>query len=275
MKGMAQGETLRHSCLGNGCRIRDVAMYRTLARRPLLLRRTVAKGSVRSLSQAFLLTHQWWHNVTHEIPGVMPHHEDVVFFVTRQVLDIFSPSNIPFANPKVLQRITETGGTNLVQGFRNWLEDLGRVATGCPPVGTDNFIVGRDVAVTTGKVVYRNHLIEWIQYAPTTKTVIAEPVLIVPAWIVKYYILDLSSEDSLVRYLVEQGYTVFCISWRSPGAEDGDLAMDDYRRMGVLAALDAINAIVPNRGIRATDYCLGARFCRSPPSRWLASTISD
>jgi len=198
-------------------------MYRTLARRVLLLCRSVAKGVVRSLSQAFLLTQQWSHNVTHEIPGVMPHHEDVVSFVTRQDLDIFSPSNVPFANAEVAQRIAETGGTNLVQGVRNWLEDFGRVATGRPPVGTDNFIVGRDVAVTTGKVVYRNHLIELIQYAPTTKTVIAELVLIVPAWIVKYYILDRSSENSLARCLIEQGYMVFCISWPNPGARDGRL----------------------------------------------------
>jgi polyhydroxyalkanoate synthase len=209
------------------------------------------------LAQAFLLNQQWWHNVTHEVPGVMPHHEEVVAFMTRQVLDMLSPTNIPFANPEVIDKTLSTGGANFVQGFQNWLEDVNRVATGQPPVGTEKFIVGKDVAVTPGKVVYRNHLIELIQYAPTTETVYAEPVLIVPAWIMKYYILDLSPHNSLVRYLVGQGHTVFCISWRNPTAEDRDLAMDDYRRMGVMAALDAVGAIVPDRKIHATGYCLG------------------
>ncbi|HMM62747.1 MAG TPA: poly-beta-hydroxybutyrate polymerase N-terminal domain-containing protein, partial [Mesorhizobium sp.] len=153
-------------------------------------------------SQAFLLGQQWWHNVTHEVPGVTPHHEDVVSFVARQMLDVFSPSNVPFANPEIVERARETGGANFVQGFRNWMEDAHRVATRQPPAGSEAFAPGRDVAVTPGKVVYRNHLIELIQYAPTTEAVFAEPVLIVPAWIMKYYILDLSPQNSLIRYLV-------------------------------------------------------------------------
>ncbi|HEX2841848.1 MAG TPA: alpha/beta fold hydrolase [Hyphomicrobium sp.] len=208
-------------------------------------------------AQAFLLQQQWWHNVTHEVPGVVPHHEDVVSFTARQILDVFSPSNNPFTNPEVIGRALETGGANFVQGFQNWLEDVSRVAQGQPPVGTETFEVGREVAVTPGKVVYRNHLIELIQYSPTTETVYAEPVFIVPAWIMKYYILDLSPHNSLVRYLVSQGRTVFCISWRNPGAGDRDLTMDDYLRMGVMASLEAINAIVPGQKIHATGYCLG------------------
>lgn len=208
-------------------------------------------------SQAFLLNQQWWHNVTREVPGVTPHHEDVVSFAARQLLDMVSPANIPFANPEVVGRTLETGGANLVEGFRNWLEDAGRQATGRPPVGAEAFIVGRDVAVTPGKVVYRNHLIELIQYAPATETVLAEPVLIVPAWIMKYYILDLSPHNSLIRHLVSQGHTVFCISWRNPTEQDRELGLDDYRRLGVMAALDAIGAIVPDRKIHAAGYCLG------------------
>ena len=209
------------------------------------------------LAQAFLLNQQWWHNVTHEVPGVMPHHEEVVAFTTRQMLDMFSPANNPFSNPEVIAKTIETGGANFLQGFQNWIEDLSRIAAGQPPVGAEKFIVGQDVAVTPGKVVYRNHLIELIQYAPSTKAVVPEPVLIVPAWIMKYYILDLSPHNSLIRYLVAQGRIVFCISWRNPTSDDRDLTMDDYRRMGVMAALDAVSAIVPDRRIHATGYCLG------------------
>ncbi len=208
-------------------------------------------------AQAFLLNQQWWHNVTREVPGVTPHHEEVVSFAARQWLDIFSPSNIPFANPEVIDKAVATGGGNFVQGFRNWLEDVHRLATAQPPVGTETYVVGRDVAVTPGKVVYRNHLVELIQYTPTTETVQPEPILIVPAWIMKYYILDLSPQNSLIRHLVSQGRTVFCLSWRNPTAADRYLTMDDYRRLGVMAALDAISVIVPEQKVHATGYCLG------------------
>jgi polyhydroxyalkanoate synthase len=208
-------------------------------------------------AQAFLLNQQWWHNATHDVPGVTPHHQDVVSFAARQVLDIFSPSNMPFTNPDIVRKTIETAGMNFVHGVQNWADDVNRLITKRPPVGAENFTVGKDVAVTPGKVVYRNHLIELIQYTPTTATVLAEPVLIVPAWIMKYYILDLSPHNSLIRYLVDQGHTVFCISWRNPTAEDRDLTMDDYRSMGVMAAIDAVNAIVPDSKIHATGYCLG------------------
>ena len=208
-------------------------------------------------AQAFLLGQQWWHNVTHEVPGVTPHHEDVVSFAARQILDVFSPSNIPFANPEVIGKTVSTGGANLVRGIENWLEDARRTLLREPPVGTEDFVVGKDVAITPGRVVFRNHLIELIQYAPTTETVHAEPVLIVPAWIMKYYILDLSPQNSLIRYLVAQGHTVFCISWRNPTEHERDLTMDDYRRSGVMDALDAVSTIVPDRKIHATGYCLG------------------
>lgn len=204
-------------------------------------------------AQAFLLNQQWWHNVTRGVPGVTPHHEDVVSFVARQALDMFSPSNNPFSNPDVIEKALATGGGNFLAGFRNWIEDASRR----PPVGAEEFVAGRDVAVTPGKVVFRNHLIELIQYSPTTETVLAEPVLIVPAWIMKYYILDLSPGNSLVRYLVGKGHTVFAISWRNPAAEDRDLTLDDYRRIGVMAALDTIAAILPDYKIHATGYCLG------------------
>jgi polyhydroxyalkanoate synthase len=209
------------------------------------------------LYQSFLLGQQWWHNAMTDVRGVLPQHERMVAFGTRQWLDMFSPSNFPLTNPEVLERTRADGGMNLLVGARYFAEDLERAWAGRKRVGADAFRPGHEVAVTPGKVVYRNRLIELIQYAPATANVRPEPILIVPAWIMKYYILDLSPHNSLVRYLTEQGYTVFMISWKNPGPDDRDLSMDDYRQLGVMSALDAVTAIVPERKVHAVGYCIG------------------
>jgi polyhydroxyalkanoate synthase len=180
-----------------------------------------------------------------------------VAFVARQVLDMCAPSNFLATNPEAQDATVRELGANLARGAAQLAADTLRTLRGQPPAGVERFVVGRDVAATPGTVVYRNRLMELIQYTPTTATVYADPVLIVPAWIMKYYILDLTPQDSLVRYLVAQGHTVFVVSWHNPGGEDRETGLDDYRTLGVLAALDAIGRVVPDRPVHAAGYCLG------------------
>lgn len=210
-----------------------------------------------ALAQAFLLYQQWWDEAAHGVRGVSRHHEEVTAFVTRQWLDMWSPSNFLASNPQVLKETLVTAGANLASGVANWSRDALAVLGGGKPRGVEAFRPGQAVAATPGKVVMRNHLVELLQYEPATARAYKEPVLIVPSWIMKYYILDLTPEDSLVRYLVEQGHTVFMVSWRNPGAEDAGLGMDDYVQLGVLEAVRAVQALRPRTGIHAMGYCLG------------------
>jgi len=205
----------------------------------------------------FQVMERAWDRATHGVPGLNHKHEDAAAFAARQWLDIFSPANLPWANPEVLKTTSDEQGFNLMRGSWNWFDDWQRQTRSLPPAGVEAFKVGQNVATTPGKVVLRNELMELMQYSPSTEQVHAEPILIVPAWIMKYYILDLSPQNSLVKYLVDQGHTVFMVSWKNPTAADCNQGMDAYRQLGVMAALDTINRIVPDRKVHGMGYCLG------------------
>jgi polyhydroxyalkanoate synthase len=213
----------------------------------------------RVMRDAFLASEEWWHSATTQTRGVAPQNEAMLSFMVRQLLDAVAPSNFAPLNPEVLTRAKETGGANFVEGALHAIEDAARAvraqADEAEQVG--DYRVGETMAATPGKVVARNRLMELIQYTPTTEKVHPEPVMIVPAWIMKYYILDLTPQESLVRYLVEQGFTVFMLSWRNPDAEDRDYGMSDYLDLGPRAALDAITAITGAERVHAAGYCLG------------------
>lgn len=207
--------------------------------------------------QSFLFNQQWWHNAMTGVRGVSAHHEAIADFTTRQILDVFSPANFIWTNPTILAKTQAEAGQNLVRGWWNFLEDWERSTNNRPAAGVEAFEVGQNLAMTPGKVIYRNRLIELIQYSPSTTEVRPEPVLVVPAWIMKYYILDLEPDKSLVKHLVDEGFTVFMISWLNPDANDRDLTLDDYRRLGISSALDVIGKVVPGRKVHGTGYCLG------------------
>ncbi len=209
------------------------------------------------IHHAFLAQQEWWDQAITSAPGVSRHNRQIVSFLTRQFLDQLAPSNFIATNPVILRETLRTGGRNLWTGAQNFIEDAQRSLSHRPPAGSERFKVGETIAATPGKVIYRNELIELIQYTPLTGSVHPEPIFIVPAWIMKYYILDLSPENSLIRYLVEAGFTVFTISWRNPAPEHRRLGMDDYLTLGIHKALAAVKAVVPDRPVHTVGYCLG------------------
>ena len=208
------------------------------------------------LARSASASRKLWDAATTDVPGLNRGNAALLHFQGTQLLEALAPDHWPLTNPEVLQATWQSRGRNLAGGARNLLGDAWRQARG-KPLESEEYKVGQNLAATPGQVILRNRLMELIQYTPATPRVHAEPVLIVPAWIMKYYILDLQQKNSLVAWLVSQGFTVFMISWKNPDAKDRDLCMDDYRKLGVLAALDAIRAVVPRSKVHAVGYCVG------------------
>ncbi|MDX2158852.1 MAG: alpha/beta fold hydrolase [Hyphomicrobiaceae bacterium] len=208
------------------------------------------------LVQSYLAMEEWWALATSRVHGMSPKHSERVAFMVGQLLDLLAPTNNPLTNPVIIERSLAEGGENVRRGLGHLIDDIGRELAGQPPRSASAMKPGKDLATTPGTVVFRNHLFELIQYAPMTATVQRDPVLVTPAWIMKYYILDLRPENSLVRYLVGRGHTVLMMSWLNPGPEQRDVTLDDYRR-AVMAAVDAISGAYKDTRIHLTGYCLG------------------
>ena len=207
------------------------------------------------LTHGFFATQKWWDIATSGLHGVDPKHAHIVNFSARQWIDMFSPANFAMTNPVVLERTLQENGDNLIRGARYWMEDFNRVIS-VQPRRTSKFVVGKDLATTPGDVVFRNDLIELIRYRPTTEQLHPEPILIVPAWIMKYYVLDLTEQRSLVAYLRDQGFEVYIISWKNPDKADAALSMQDYVDSGVRASISYIRDQGATR-LHAVGYCLG------------------
>jgi len=211
------------------------------------------------LKQSYLLSARWLQHSVADVSGMDAHTTRKIDFYTRQFVDALSPSNFLMTNPEVLKATIESNGQNLVNGLENLLEDLerGKGHLQISMTDTKAFEIGKNIALTKGKVVHQNDLMQLIQYEATTKEVFKTPVLIMPAWINKFYILDLQPENSLVKWLVDQGHTVFIVSWVNPDAALSKKSFDDYMMEGPLAAMDVIEKITGEKEISIGGYCLG------------------
>ncbi|MAU41721.1 MAG: class I poly(R)-hydroxyalkanoic acid synthase [Kordiimonas sp.] len=211
------------------------------------------------IKQSYLLMSRWMTDIVQENARTSPKDAGKLDFYTRQFVDAISPTNFAATNPEVLRETVKQHGQNLVQGMKNMLHDMD------PKTGnikirmtdTEAFELGKNIATTPGKVVYQNDLIQLIQYTPTTKKVYKTPVMIVPPWINKFYILDLKEKNSMVKWLTDQGYTTFILSWRNPDASMADYGFEDYMTHGPLAAMDAIKDATGEESINAVGYCIG------------------
>jgi polyhydroxyalkanoate synthase subunit PhaC len=211
------------------------------------------------IKQSYLLTARWLQSTVKEVDGLDDKTARKVDFYTRQFVDAMAPSNFVLTNPEVLRATIESGGENLVTGLKHVLTDLerGKGRLMIKMTDLDAFKVGENIAVTPGKVVYQNDLMQLIQYAPTTETVKRRPLLIIPPWINKFYILDLRPRNSFIKWAVDQGHTVFVVSWVNPDEQLARKGFDDYMLEGPLAALDAMEQATGEREANVIGYCLG------------------
>lgn len=275
--GLASADWLMHLATSPGKQM-------TLAQRALQLAQQAAQASLQpsgesdarfkdaawqqwpynAVKEGFKASDSWWREAA-QVEGMTRHHRQLIDFFARQWMDALAPSNWAATNPEVLAKAKETGGESLKKGLELYLQDQqaaqkAKAETTAEALEPLEYAVGKDVACTPGKVVFRNHLIELIQYTPSTDKVLPEPVLIVPSCIMKYYILDLSPHNSMVKYLVGQGHTVFIVSWRNPDASDRELKMQDYLSTGVLEAMAAVKSRTGAASIHTMGYCLGGTF---------------
>ncbi len=211
------------------------------------------------IKQSYLIAARHIHDAVSGVEGIPEDSKRKVDFFTRQYIDALAPSNFALTNPQVVRETMKSGGTNLVKGLKNLLEDLDEGDGQLKIKMTDAaaFKVGQNVATTPGKVVFQNELLQLIQYRPTTDTVYKRPLLVIPPWINKFYILDLREKNSFIRWAVQQGHTVFVVSWVNPDARLADKDFEDYMFEGPLAALDAIEQATGEREVNAIGYCLG------------------
>ena len=217
------------------------------------------------IKQSYLLASKYLHDSVRDTEGLDPRMAEKVDFYTRQYIDAVAPTNFAMSNPEVLRRTVETGGENLLTGLSNLLDDLerGKGKLRVKMTDLDRFKLGENVAVTPGKVVFQNDLMQLLQYSPSTETVYKRPLLIIPPWINKYYILDLRPKNSFIKWAVEQGHTVFVISWVNPDEKLAHKDFEDYMFEGPLAALDAIEQATGERECKVIGYCLGGTLLAS------------
>ncbi len=208
---------------------------------------------------AYLLTAEHLQKTVNDIDSLDERTARKVKFFTKQYVDAMSPTNFAALNPDVLKATVDSNGRNLLSGLNNLLDDLkkGKGELAIKMVDPNAFELGKDVATTDGKVVYQNELMQLIQYQPTTKSVLETPLLIIPPWINKYYILDLTPRNSFIKWAIDQGHTVFVISWVNPDARHAHKTFDDYLVEGPLAALDVIDKRCKTNTTNLVGYCLG------------------
>lgn len=211
------------------------------------------------IKQSYLLTADYLHSLVSKAEGLDRKTTKQIEFYTRAFVDAIAPTNFVMTNPEVLRTTIETRGQNLLRGLNNLLDDLarGKGMLAIKMSDMNAFEVGRNLAITPGKVIYQNDMMQLIQYASTTEKVYKRPLLIIPPWINKYYILDLTPKNSLVKYLVDQGFTVFVISWKNPTEAHADKGFDDYMLDGPVKALEVIEQATGEREVNLTGYCLG------------------